>query len=553
MAELLVTIFSMLGAFALFMYGTKMIGDSIQKVAHKSISHFFDLVGDSRTMALLSGFWVTVLVQSSSDVITMVTSFVNSGLLPVIQALGVTLGANIGTTVTGWFYSLFAFDATLAHYSLAMMAVGFLFIYFSKQAYTNTLGEFIFGMGLLILGLNFLLGFIRQNPDALNFLSARADNGFNSVIFFTFFSAVSTIILRYSGLNMALIMTLVLSETIPLQMGMAMVLGANLGTAVRTSVSGLRVGSGAAKRVALWHVLFNCAGAIVWIIFFNKIADIFINVFSYKVSDIFLLAIYNTVFNLFTAVFFFPLMSLYEHVSGIIFKESTPGIGRSRYQLSYNTKVVADVPELSLAMAKKEIVNMTQLVEEMARDYMNVFNHPDEKMKKVVYGLKEKEELSDEMYIEITKFLIECSQNALLGEHHENVSFLSRIVKELESVADCISRLTTLCQRRYREHIHYRAEVQEELNDYFKLALSFLKSVKNKLAYKMEPEDFDQISYLENSINQERSRLRENAQHALESGDVNVKAEIMFMDHVRHIERIGDCCMNMAEAIRNLK
>ncbi len=553
MAELLVTIFSMLGAFALFMYATKMIGESIQKVSHKTIGHFFDFVGDSRTMALLSGFWVTVLVQSSSDVITMVASFVNSGLLSVIQALGVTLGANIGITVSGWFYSLFAFDASLAHYSLVIMAVGFLFIFFSKQKYTNTLGEFIFGMGLLILGLNFLLKIIQDNPHALDFLSTRADDGLQSLVFFIFFSTISTIVLRSSGLNMALIMALVLSETIPLEIGMAMVLGVNLGTAVRASVSGLRVVSGSAQRVALWHILFNCTGVIIWLIFFDKIAHIFINVLSAKVSNIFLLAIYNTIFNLFTAVLFFPLMPFYEHISGLIFKENTPTIGRSRYQLSYNTKVVADVPELSLAMAKKEIVNMTQLVEEMARDYIDVFNHPDEKMKKVVYGLKEKEELSDEMYIEITKFLIECSQNSLLGEHHENVSFLSRIVKELESAADCISRLTTLCQRRYRERIHYRSEVQEELNDYFKLALSFLKSVKNKLAYKMEPEDFDQISYLENSINQERSRLRENAQRALERGDVNVKAEIMFMDHVRHIERMGDCCMNIAEAIRNLK
>lgn len=544
---------SMLGSFALFMYGAKIISESIQKVAHKSIGHFFDMVGDSHTMAIFSGFLVTVLVQSSSDVIVMVTSFANSGLLHVTQALGVILGANIGTTITSWFYSLLVFESSLAQYTMVLMAVGFLFIFFSKQKNTNTLGEFIFGLGLVFLGLNLLLGFIRQNPEVLSLLTQRAQDGYLSVLFFVFFSCFSTIVLRSSGTNMAIVMTLVSAEVIPLNMGMAMVIGSNLGTAVRTSLFGMRIGSMSAKKVALWHILFNLIGAIIWLIFFNKLTLIFESLLMGKISNVFLLAIYDTVFNLVMALVFFPLMSLYEHITGLLFKEPVQSYGRSRYQLSYNNQVVADVPELSLAMAKKEIVQMTELVEEMAHDYVNVFNHPDEKMKKVIYDLNNKEELSDEMYVEITRFLIECSHNSLLAQHHENVTFLSRIVKELESAADSISHLTKLCQRRYKERIRYRPEVQKELNDYFDLALNFFKSVKNKLAYKMEPGDFDQINYIEHCINQERSRLKENAQNALESGEVNVKAEIMFMDHVRHIEQIGDCCMNMAEAIRNLK
>lgn len=548
-----VAMLSMLGAFALFMYGTKIISESIQRVAHKRIGHFFDVVGDSHTMAIFSGFFVTVLVQSSSDVIVMVASFANSGLLLVSRALGVILGANIGTTITSWFYSLLVFQSSLAQYTLILMAFGFLFIFFSKQKYTNTLGEFIFGLGLVFLGLNLLLGLIKQYPQALSWITVHADNSYKSVLFFTVASCISTIVLRSSGTNMAVVMTLVVAQVIPVTSGMAMVLGANLGTAVRTSLSGLQIGSVSAKKVALWHIIFNCTGVLIWLIFFKKIAGIFEQVFSGKISDVFLLALYDTIFNLCMAILFFPLMPIYEKIVDYFFKEPVQKFGRNRYHLSYNNQVVADVPELSLAMAKKEIVQMTELIEEMADDYVNVFNHPDEKMNKVIYGLNEKEELSDEMYIEITKFLVECSQNSILSDHHENVNFLSRIVKELESAADCISRLTKLCQRRYKERIQYRSEVQKELNDYFDLAINFFKSVKNKLAYKMGPEDFDHINYIEHCINQERSRLRENAQMALEAGGVNVKAEIMFMDHVRHIEQIGDCCMNMAEAIRHLK
>ncbi|MGL4525215.1 MAG: Na/Pi cotransporter family protein [Spirochaetia bacterium] len=545
---------SMLGAFAMFMYGVNLMGESLQRVARKSIGLFFEMVGDSRTMAIFSGIFTTFFVQSSSDLIIMVISFVNSGILQLGQALGLVLGANIGATLTSWIIASIGFNNSLMRLTLVLMAIGFYFIFFSRKKRTNTIGEFIFGMGLLLFGIFLVTSYLSDRPEILGWLYDRNGDTYANLIYFFIFGLISSMVLRSSSTSMVLTMLFVSAEIIPLNMGLIMVLGSNLGITLRTLKSALRIGSAPSRQVAYWNILFNMMGGCIWLIFFHKISIAFQGWANDGLSGVFLLALFDTLFNVTTAILFLPFIHIYQYaICPLFLNTETRIFGRQRYYLRYDKSVAADVPELSLAMAKKEVVHMMQLIEKMAEDYIKIFNRPDEKMSKRVAKLKEKEELTDEMYIEITKFLIESSRHSTLKEHHVNVNFLSRIVKELESAADSITRLTVLCQRRYKDNISYREEVQKELDDYFHLAISFFKIVKEKLETSFQPADFEQMAYLEDCINRERSRLRKDAQKNLESGDVNVRAEIMFMDHVRHIEQLGDCCMNVAEAIRNLK
>jgi phosphate:Na+ symporter len=554
MSNLIWTVFTILGGLSIFMYGVQVMSEAVQKGASKSIENFFNVVAANRFLAVFSGIVVTSLIQSSSDVTVMIVSLANAGMIKLTQAMGMIFGANVGTTTTAWIVSLFGFKFSFARYAMPIVATGFGLIFFGKKNRSHNLGEFLFGFGLLFIGLQILKDSAKLGPAQIEFITQWAGYGYASVLIFAIIGFILTVIVHSSSASTAMTIALVAGGQIPMQMAMAIVLGANIGTTIDAFLASLSAGNANAKRVAFTHILFNVVGVAYFLPLFYPIYHVFHH-YTHQYDPTIQIAIFHTLFNVTNTLLFMTILKPFSKFLEWLFPDQTVVMSdhKNIYHLNYSPTVVADLPELSLSIAQKEIGHMSEVLERMADKYIKVFNYPDKNMGEVISSIEKDEVLTDLMYVEISKFLVECSQGSLSVEHRVNINFLIRIVKEFESIADGLYHMMFLCQRRYQDNVVYRPEAQTDLNNYFNQAWVLFRLTKNKVYHGMTSSDLELVHTLEHQINTERIRLREQAQYFLQEGNVDVKGEIMFMDHVRHIEQLGDACTNIAEAIRQLK
>jgi phosphate:Na+ symporter len=557
MSMVIMILLRVTGGLCLFLYGMKVMSDGIQHAAGDRLQHFLNLMTKNRFVGILTGAAVTTLVQSSSAVSVMVVSFVNTGLLSLTQAIGVIMGANIGTTTTAWIVSLAGFSIDIS--SLALPAVGIGFFMQVIKWKRRDLGEVFMGFGFIFLGLRFLTEALPTMKSAhLEFIRRFSDLGFLSILIGLGIGTGVTLLMHSSAATITLTITMAMTDMIGFETAAAMILGANIGTTIDAIMAAIGAKT-AARRTALVHVLFNVAGSVVAVIFIRPLivlVDILTPGQPAGGGIATHLAMFHTVFNVMGTLLFLPFISQFAALVSFLIKdrEEVPE-GRKTYRLQYVSGTLQNTPELNILRAEKEIRDMAGLASSMFANISTALQnlyHTDNKEQAVdalVAEMRDKEEFADEMRLELTRFLIECRRPQLSGQSERKIYQLLRIISDLEDMTDDCCSVSLLLERSVKKKLYFKDKEMEALAPYTRLVEDFLAFVREQLGQTITLEQESYAAELENSIDKSRDKLRKMGRKRIEAG-ADVKAELLFIDIVRRIEKVGDYCYNIAGALR---
>ncbi|MBN1646389.1 MAG: Na/Pi cotransporter family protein [Spirochaetales bacterium] len=560
--KLFLQIFQILGSLGLFLYGMKVMSSGIQRAAGERLHSILNHMTSNRFLGVLTGLFITALVQSSSATTVMVVSFVNATLLSLGQAIGVIMGANIGTTVTAWIVTLVG-KFKIVMLALPLIAIGMPMLLI-KKVQKPEIGEIMIGFGILFIALEFLkdsvpgrdevAAFLQGNPSFQHILQGESLGHF---FLFVAIGTLITFIVQSSSATMAVTITLAGNGVFGFYTAAAIILGENIGTTITAFLASISANRNA-KRAALAHSLFNIFG-VFWMIFmfrpFLNLVNTIIpgDVFT-TVNDTTMkahLSLFHTLFNITNTVLLVGFIPQFAKIVNHILKEK-PSEVPGRYKLKYISIGLQDTSEMNLLNAKTEIQSMMSKVHEMFSNFTYVFSNPDKKLGDEMEKAKQMEDYIDQMQEELSKYLVECELDDLNKISTQNVNTMIRIVHELESIGDDCFKLLLLTERKYRKKINFDGTAVHELGKYLETVNEFLLFVKKRLNSQLIESDYEKCRQYEDIINENRNIFKESSQQRLQKGG-DVQAELLLLDIVSQIEHIGDNSINIAQALRVLK
>ena len=548
------------GGLCLFLYGMKVMSDGIQQAAGDRMQRVLNFMTGNRFIAVLTGVAVTAIIQSSSATTVMVVSFVNAGLLTLTQSIGVIMGANIGTTVTAWIVSLVGFSLKLSELALPAVGVGFIFR-IVKWKYQQ-LGEVILGFGLLFMGLDFLTKSMPALGDSFNVIAAVSSLGFVSSLIGTGAGLLMTLLTHSSSASTAIMLTMAFNGVVGYEMAASMILGANIGTTIDAALAAIGTKT-TAKRAALVHILFNIVGTC-WALPLLKPLLALVALVTPgtlvpgAIHDPLIpahLAMLHTVFNVVNTLIFLPFVKPFAALVSLIIKEDkTETAAPEHYRLVYYSSAIQNTPEFNIVRAEKEIRDMAGLASSMYARFSGVLRtlletgDRENAVAALTAELKQKEEYADEMREALTSFLMECAHEQLGFRSERRVSQLLRIISDLEDMTDDCFSLSLLLERSVRKNHIFKGKEMDALVPYVTQLEDFLALIREHLGQKLTREQIEYARELEAGIDKSRDRLRKLGRKRIEAGK-DVKTELLFIDLVRRIEKLGDYCIDITETI----
>lgn len=546
----------LIGSLALFLYGMKIMSEGLQKFAGDSLRRILTAMTTNRVTGVLTGVLITALIQSSSATTVMVVSFVNAGLLTLTQSIGVIMGANIGTTVTAWLISALGFKVDIAAFALPLLAFA-LPLFFSGKSSRKSIGEFVFGFAFLFMGLQSLKANapdLGANPEMLAFVQNYTDMGFFSIILFLFIGAILTMIVQASAATMAITLIMCANGWIDYHLGVALVLGENIGTTITANLAAL-TGNTQARRAALAHLVFNVFG-VMWVLvlfypFTNAVSWFVTHVM--KVSDpavavSFKLAAFHTAFNISNTFIMIWFVSLIEKTVCTLIK---PKVEDEEYHLRYITGGMLSTAELSILQAHKEISLFAERTARMFNMVKELFYEKNEETFLKTYSRIEKyENISDRMEIEIANYLTEVSEGRLSSESKEEIRIMLRAVSEIESIADSCNNLARSIKRRNEFKSEFTEEQNKHLDHMFELVSGALNRM-NLILHKPElvHDDINPSYNIENEINNYRNQLKSRNIEDINNKLYQYQDGVYYMDMVSESEKLGDYVLNVVQAV----
>lgn len=546
----------LIGSLALFLYGMKIMSEGLQKFAGDSLRRILTAMTTNRVTGVLTGVLITALIQSSSATTVMVVSFVNAGLLTLTQSIGVIMGANIGTTVTAWLISALGFKVDIAAFALPLLAFA-LPLFFSGKSSRKSIGEFVFGFAFLFMGLQSLKAHapdLGANPEMLAFVQNYTDMGFFSIILFLFIGAILTMIVQASAATMAITLIMCANGWIDYHLGVALVLGENIGTTITANLAAL-TGNTQARRAALAHLVFNVFG-VMWVLvlfypFTNAVSWFVTHVM--KVSDpavavSFKLAAFHTAFNISNTFIMIWFVSLIEKTVCTLIK---PKVEDEEYRLRYITGGMLSTAELSILQAHKEISLFAERTARMFNMVKELFYEKNEETFLKTYSRVEKyENISDRMEIEIANYLTEVSEGRLSSESKEEIRIMLRAVSEIESIADSCNNLARSIKRRNEFKSEFTEEQNKHLDHMFELVSGALNRM-NLILHKPElvHDDINPSYNIENEINNYRNQLKSRNIEDINNKLYQYQDGVYYMDMVSESEKLGDYVLNVVQAV----
>lgn len=546
----------LIGSLALFLYGMKIMSEGLQKFAGDSLRRILTAMTTNRVTGVLTGVLITALIQSSSATTVMVVSFVNAGLLTLTQSIGVIMGANIGTTVTAWLISALGFKVDIAAFALPLLAFA-LPLFFSGKSSRKSIGEFVFGFAFLFMGLQSLKANapdLGANPEMLAFVQNYTDMGFFSIILFLFIGAILTMIVQASAATMAITLIMCANGWIDYHLGVALVLGENIGTTITANLAAL-TGNTQARRAALAHLVFNVFG-VMWVLvlfypFTNAVSWFVTHVM--KVSDpavavSFKLAAFHTAFNISNTFIMIWFVSLIEKTVCTLIK---PKVEDEEYRLRYITGGMLSTAELSILQAHKEISLFAERTARMFNMVKELFYEKNEETFLKTYSRIEKyENISDRMEIEIANYLTEVSEGRLSSESKEEIRIMLRVVSEIESIADSCNNLARSIKRRNEFKSEFTEEQNKHLDHMFELVSGALDRM-NVILHKPElvHDDINPSYNIENEINNYRNQLKSRNIEDINNKLYQYQDGVYYMDMVSESEKLGDYVLNVVQAV----
>jgi len=547
----------------MFLFGMKVMSDGLQKSAGERMRKALNFMTSNRLVGVLTGFLVTAVVQSSSAVSVMVVSFVNVGLLSLTQSIGVLFGANIGTTLTAWIVSLIGFKISID--ALAVPAIGIGFILKSINWKHQSIGEFLFGFGFLFLGLFYLsegIGTIEFNAKAIE---AFKNMGFVAVLIAFGTSFVMTLIINSSTAAVAMIIVMAGGNIITYEMAAGMILGANVGTTTDGILASIG-GNAESKRSAWSHVLFNvilACWAIPLLMPVLKLVDVIVPgdplamVYDAGGKSIvnvaigFHLAMLHTTFKVLNTILFLPFVNHYAKFLTLIIREKESKKDE-KYKFTYLSAGTMEAPQFNIVRVEKEISDMARIVSTMFSGFCSVLRSLNEDGSKnkenteaLCADLTQKEAYIDEMREVLSNILIECSREKLNYKNETRVSYLLRVIVVLESMSDECYSISKLLEKNVIKEWGFKTKEMDELIPYVGQVEEFLELLEKQLSRNPSIELQKRAAEIEENIDNSQKKLQKLGRKRIQAGK-NVKAELLFIELVRRIERLGDYCFEIS-------
>ena len=564
-------IFTLLGALGMFLYGMNLMSSGLQKAAGERLRGFLSAMTSNPFKGVMTGLGITSIIQSSSATTVMVVSFVNAGLLTLAQAIGVIMGANIGTTVTAWMVSWLGFKADISVLAVPLMLLGFLFSN-SKIDKRKNIGELIVGFSLLFLGLSFMKDSVpdlRETPQVLEFVSSWSAHGFGSVLLFLAFGTILTLVLQSSSATMAITLIMLSMGWIPFEMACAMVLGENIGTTITANIAA-SVGNTQAKRAAMSHTIFNVFG-VVWALilykpFLHLVGTITENLFGlpnpaaegFVVTDstsaegtaaLYGLSMLHTLFNLTnTLLLVWFTKWIAQAVSWIV---PTPkNQEKEVFRLKYISAGPLATPELSVGQAFEEIISFAKISKNGANYAQNAINEADtDKFEELRSKLVKYEEISDRIEYEIATFLNGISAEEVSESTSLKIKSMYKIIGELESLGDSGETISRILSRKNIHNKKFDADIIKNLNamaDAVNAAYDVM--IENlTAAHKGELTNISNAYNAEDRINTLRNNLRDAVIENIENDGKNYQTNVYYMDVINAYESMGDFMINVSQ------
>ena len=545
----------LLGALGLLIYGMKMMSEALQKMAGAQLRHILAKMTTNRLTGMLTGTFITCAVQSSSATTVMTVSFVSAGLLSLAQAISVIMGANIGTTMTAWSMSL-GYNADLTYVVFPAFTIGMILIYKKKHRFV---GDFLFGIAFMFLSLVMLSSAgkemnLEHNESVIRFFASFDTNSYWTILAFLGIGTLITCIVQSSAAVMAITILLCSTGVLPIYLGIALVMGENIGTTATANLAALGANT-QARRAALAHLLFNVFGVIWMLCVFYPFVDMVCRLVGYDpalggqatILPV-VLALFHTCFNVINTAILIGLIPQMERVVRWLLPEKHQP-EREQFRLQYIQGNLMQTPEISVLQAQKETAQFGERVQrmfDMVRQLMEEQNGT--KFAQLYTQIEQQEDYIDRMEFEIARFLEQVSEDNLSDETKAKVRQMLREVGELESIGDACYNLARTLNRQEESGKYLKFVQRNQLRAMMALCDDALTQMNIVMSGHRYEHDIRETFRIENDINQMRQRLKNENIHAVNKREYDYFIGIIFIDLIDECEKLGDYVVNVVQA-----
>lgn len=561
-------VLSIIGALGFFIYGMKVMSEGIQKAAGESLRKILSAITSNRFSGIFTGFITTTIIQSSSATTVMIVSFVNAGLLNLRQAIGVIMGANIGTTMTAWILVLLGFSKfSLATYSLPILAIA-VPLMFMNRAQIKSMGEFFVGFALLFMGLELLKGQVKElhleeNASFIQFIQELGSPGYGTILLFVLIGTLLTIVVQSSSAAMALTLIFIGNEGegISLELAAAIVLGENIGTTITANLAAL-IGNVHAKRSARAHLVFNLFGVFWMLIVFYPFLHMiegFIeslektsfgqeNLVDYQSKSRYSLAMFHTIFNVINTLLLVWFVPFIEKI--VIKMTPSKGGDDELHHLEFISSGMMSTVELSIPEAKKEIHKFGTIVKRM-NGFMSklIVEQDKKKFKKLKERIEKYEDITDKVEIEIADYLAKAARGNMSTDTSIRVRGMLSIIGDLERIGDIFYQMSQILDRKRKEKIWFTPEQRNRLIELGELVEESFQVMCENLAMSYDKVTINKALDSERRLNAKRDEIRDMHFIDVENRKYDINTANIYSNLFHMYEKIGDHIINVTEGL----
>lgn len=555
----------LLGSLGFFLYGMKLMSESLQKVAGDKMRGILAAMTSNRFRGVLTGLLITAIIQSSSATTVMLVSFVNAGLITVAESIGVVMGSNIGTTATAWLITALGFKVHMGAVVLPLIGIS-LPLLFSKSAKRSNWGSVIIGFAIIFIGLDFLKEStpdINQNPQIFEFLTQFSNYGYGSIFIFLAISTILTMVIQSSSAVMALMLVMCYNGWISFEMAAAMVLGQNIGTTVTAILASL-IANTSAKRTAMAHLVFNVIGVVLALIVFHPSLRLvegitikagFLSPFQQAGQDPkataeaipVALAIYHTIFNVLNTFILIWFVPQFEIIVTRLVKHKDNG--DEEFKLQYiNTGILSTV-ELSIMQAQREIDSYMQRVKCMFDRTKEIASSPNNnKYHKLFDKIKRSEEHADNVEVEIADYLIKITSELNSTSSAEEINAMLVLISNIESIADSCYGITRAIDRKLAQEYVFPDSVEESIKELFDINDRMLEELLKNFDGKEGSAKIERIERLYTEQTKIHNHLQKEHYKNLKKGTYKVKTGVLYSDIYNEFDKMKEYIYKVAKS-----
>ena len=540
------SILNFLGALALLLWGMDLLSIGIQKGAGNKLQKLLSIVSGNRFTAVLTGLFVTAIIQSSSATTVMVVSFVNAQILSLTQSIGIIFGANIGTTVTAWIVSLLGFSFKISVVAIPFIGIGF-FMKTLKKSKIKDFGDMILGFGLLFFGLDLLGDTLTLNAESVGFINGIANFGVWGILLGVLIGTGLTALIHSSSAFTAIVLTMAATGSLSWELSAALVLGSNIGTTIDAVLSSLGASTNA-KRTALVHVLFNVLGTFLALCFFRPLLNL-VDLIVPNGNITTRIAMLHTVFNVCSTIVFLPFVNQIAQLVTKMIKE--PAVKEEEhYKVPIIMSKMQNTVDVYVMQVEREIAKMSAKVLSMLESvYEALVGYDEKSIEEISTKIVSEESYIDEMNEGISNFLMECFHMADTGDPLQiKIEKLIQVTNSIESVSDECATIIHKLQKYVLENSNHKTSSYEKLLPYMNQVKEFFDYVSQHLAIGLTVTERQLSIEMEDNIDKTKKELKKLARYRIQEGK-DVKSELHYIDIVRHVEKAGDCVFGIVKSL----